>query len=75
MGTEKSKPEGPQFQWEARLAEFPTVVDTRVGIFLEQLNTNDPFFFSYTNSTFSDRMVRYSIISVGNVTEVNVYSQ
>ena len=43
--------------------------------FLEPLNTNDRFFFSYTNSTVSDRTVRYSIISVGDVAEVDVYSQ
>ena len=24
LGTEKSQPEGPPFQWETRLAEFPT---------------------------------------------------
>ena len=44
-----------------------------VGIFLEPLNTNNRLFFSYTNFKFSD--VRYSIISVGDVTEVDVYSQ
>ena len=42
-----------------------------VGIFLEPLNTNDRFFFSYTN--FSDRTVWYSIITVDDVTEVDVY--
>ena len=30
-------------------------------------------FFSYTNSTFSDCTVRYSILPVGDVTEVDVY--
>ena len=29
VGTEKSQPEGPQFQWETRLAEFPTERWTR----------------------------------------------
>ena len=57
VGTEKSQPEGPPFQWETRLAEFPTgTVDPRVGIFLEPLNTNDRFFFSYTTT------VRYSTV-------------
>ena len=82
VGTEKSLPEGPPFQWETRLAEFPTerwtgvqasfptgTMGPLVGIFLEPLNTNDPFFFSYTNPKFNDRRVRYSIISFGDVTE------
>ena len=57
VGTEKSQPEGPPFQWETRLAEFPTgTVDPRVGIFLKPLNTNDRFFFSYTTT------VRYSTV-------------
>ena len=43
--------------------------------FLEPLNTNDRFFFSYTYSKFRDRTVRYSIIFVGDVTEVDVYSK
>ena len=51
------------------------MVDLGVGTFLEPLNTNDRFFFSYTNSKFSNGTVRYSIISVGDVTEVDVYSQ
>ena len=51
VGTEKSQPEGPPFQWETRLAEFPTgTVDPRVRIYLEPLNTNDRFFFSYTTT-------------------------
>ena len=29
VGTEKSHPEGPPFQWETRLAEFPTERWTR----------------------------------------------
>ena len=57
-GTEKSHPEGPLFHWETRLAEFPHwTVDPRVGIFLEPLNTNDRFFFSYTTT------IRYSTVS------------
>ena len=60
------------FQWGQ--ASFPTgTVGPRVGIFLEPLNTNDRFFFSYTSS--SNRTVQYSIISVGDVTEVDVYSK
>ena len=39
VGTEKSQPEGPPFQW-----------GTRLGIFLEPLITNDRFFFSYTTT-------------------------
>ena len=71
VGTEKSQPEGPPFQWETRLASFPTgTVGPRVGIFLEPLNTNDRFFFSY-----HDRTVQYCVIFVGDVTEIDVYSQ
>ena len=34
VGTEKSQPEGPKFQWEMRLAEFPTERWTRgLGFF------------------------------------------
>ena len=34
VGTEKSQPEGPPFQWETRLAEFPTERWTRgLGFF------------------------------------------
>ena len=34
VGTEKSQPEGPPFQWETRLAEFPTKRWTRgLGFF------------------------------------------
>ena len=34
VGTEKSQPEGPPFQWETRLAEFPTEQWTRgLGFF------------------------------------------
>ena len=70
VGTEKSQPEGPRFQWETRLAEFPTgTVDPRVGIFLKPLNTNDRFFFSYTTT------VRYSVLFVGDVTEIDIHSQ
>ena len=50
METGKSQPEGPQFQWETRLAEFPTrTVDPRVRIFLSTLNINGRFFFSHTH--------------------------
>ena len=72
VGTEKSQPEGPPFQWETRLAKFPTEWWTRgLGFFQEPLNTNDRFFFSYTTT------VRYSTVyvSVGDVTEVDVYTQ
>ena len=45
---EKSQPEGPTFQWETRLAEFPTgTLGPRVGIFLSPLNTNDGFYLSH----------------------------
>ena len=72
VGTEKSQPKGPSFQWETRLAECPTERWTRgLGFFLDQLNTSDLFFFSYTNSTFSDHTVRYSLICVDDATEVN----
>ena len=48
-GTGKSQPEGPPFQWEMRVAEFPNAtVDPRVGIFLSTLNINDQLFFSHT---------------------------
>ena len=34
VGTGKPQPEGPPFQWEMRLAEFPTgTMNPRVGIF------------------------------------------
>ena len=57
VGTEKSQPKGPPFQWETNLGEFPHwTVDQRVGTFLEALNTNDRFFFSYTTT------VRYSTV-------------
>ena len=76
VGTEKYQPQDPTFQWETRLAEFPTERWTRgLGFFLEPLNINDRFFFSYTNSTFSDDTVPYSIIWTGNIAEVDVYSQ
>ena len=57
VGTEKPQPKGPTFQWETRLAEFSTERWTRgLGFFLEPLNTNDRFFFSYTTT------VRYSSV-------------
>ena len=71
MGTEKSQPEGLPFQWETRLAEFPlnggpegwdfsgTSEDQRLILFL----------------IYHDRMVQHCVISVGDVTEVDVYSQ
>ena len=42
-----------------------------VGIFLDPQNTNDRFFFSYTNSNW----IRYSMIYIGDVTKVDDYSQ
>ena len=66
VGTEKSQHEGPVGNEACRVSHW--TVDLGVGIFLEPLNTNDRFFFSYTN--LSDRTVQYSIISVGDVTEV-----
>ena len=44
-------------------------VDPRVGIFMEPLNSNDQFFFSYTNLY----LATHCIIFFGDVTEVNVY--
>ena len=65
--TEKSIPEGPPFQSETRLAESPTgTVDPRVGIFLELFG----IFLIY-----HDRTIQYCVIFVGDVTEIDVYSQ
>ena len=48
METGKFEPEGATFQWETRLAEFPTgAVDPKVGIFLLSLKIRDRFFFSH----------------------------
>ena len=61
MGAGKSQPEGPPFQWETRLAEFPTrTVDPRVVVFLSTLNINGRFVFSHTiteNSFTNDSSV------------------
>ena len=58
---------GSTVKWETRQASFPTgTVGLRVGIFLEPLNTNDRFFFSYSTTC---------VIFVGDVTEIDVYSQ
>ena len=70
VGTEKSQPSGTQ-----GLPSSNCMVDPRVGIFQEPQNTDDRFFFSYINSTFSDCEVRNYITSVGDITEVDVYSQ
>ena len=58
-GDRKSQPKGPPFEWETRLASFPLNGGPEGWDFLEPLNTNDRFFFSYTctNSKFSERMV------------------
>ena len=46
---EKSQPECPLYQWEKRIAEFPTERwnQLRVGIFLSSLKISDRFFFSH----------------------------
>ena len=74
VGTEKSQPEGPPFQWETRLAQFPTERWTRgLGSFW---NHWTPMIDSFSHiPILHDLTVRYSIISVGDVTEVDVYSQ
>ena len=70
VATEKSQPEGPLFQWETRLAEFPTEQWTwGLGFFWKHWK---PMIDSFSH--IPDHRVRYSI-SVGDVTEVNVYSQ
>ena len=50
-----------------------------LGFFLEPLNTSDRFFFTYTMYlpilNLATVKVRYSIISVGDVTGVEVYNQ
>ena len=70
VGTEKSQHEGPlRSSGKEACRVSRLTVDPRVVIFLEPLNTNDRFFFSYTMT------VRYSVISVGDVTEVDVNSQ
>ena len=62
---------GSTIQWESLQASFPTgTVGPQVGIFLSPLDTNDRFFFSYTNSKFSNNTVRYSMIYVDDVTEL-----
>ena len=43
----------------------------RVGIFLEPLNSNDQFFISYINLY----LAMFCIIFVGDVTDVDIYSQ
>ena len=75
VGTEKSQPEGPSFQWETRLAELPNEWWTRgLGVFW---NHWTPMIDSFSHLPMTVRygMVQYSIISVGDVTEVDVYSQ
>ena len=65
VGTEKSQPEGPPFQWETRLAEFLT----------EQWTLGLGYFWNHltpildTSSTFRDLTVQFYIISVGDVTQ------
>ena len=72
VGTEKSQPEGPPFQWKWRLAEFPTEWWTRgLGFFL---NHRTPMIdsFSHIPRPYGTLLCN---ISVGEVTEVDVYSQ
>ena len=69
-GAEESQSEGPPFQWESRLAEFPTERCTEGWDFSGTTEHQ-----SHIPILKSNRTVRYSIISVGYVTEVDVYSQ
>ena len=72
VGTEKSQPEGPPFQWETRLAEFSTgTVDPRVGVFLKPLNTNDRFFFSYTTTVWYSTVYYLLVTSLRSMFTVN----
>ena len=63
----KFQPSGPSVQWETRQVLFPSgMVDSRVGIFLSQLNTIDGFYLSYiplsqcANHLYANRNLRYS---------------
>ena len=59
VGTEKSQPEGPSFQWETRLAEFHTERWTRgLGFFWNHWTPMIDSFFSYTTT------VRYSTVFI-----------
>ena len=74
--TEKSQHEGPPFQWETRHAKFPTgTVEPRVGIFLEPLNTNDRFFFSFTTTVpvhvWYSTVYNLLVTSMGSMFTVN----
>ena len=71
VGTEKSKPEGPQPQWETRLAEFSTRRWTR-GLDFSGTTEHQ---WSILFLIYHDCTVQYCVISVGDVTEVDVYSQ
>ena len=75
VGTEKSQPEGPLIQWEKRLAEFPTERWSRVlGFFW---NHWTPMIDSFSHIPILNvATLRYStVISVGDVTEIDVYIQ
>ena len=69
--TEKSQPEGPPFHWETRLAEFPTERWTQGRDFSGTTEHQWLILFLI----YHDRTVQYCVISVGDVTEVDVYSQ
>ena len=71
VGTEKSQPEGPPFQWETRLAEFPTERWTRGLEFFWNHWTPMIDSFSHIPRPYG----KYCVIFVGDVTEIDVYSQ
>ena len=67
MLTGKSQPSGPTFQ-----ASFPTgTVGPRVGIFLEPLNTNGRFFFSYTTTVRYSTVIYLLVTSLRSMFTVN----
>ena len=70
--TEKSQPEGPPFKWEMRLVKFPNGRWAQgLGFLWNHWTVMIDSFFSYTNLYLET----YCIIFVGDVTEVDVYSQ
>ena len=76
MGTEKSKPKGPPCVPVGNEAcQVPLNGGAEGWEFSGTTEQTWSIFFSYTTSKSSDCTVRYSIISVGDVTEVDVYSQ
>ena len=70
-GQKNPNPEGPPFQWETRLAEFPTERWTRGLGFSGTTEHQCSILFLI----YHDRTVQYCVIFVGDVTEIDVYSQ